>query len=263
MLIFESLTAGWINDNVGLFFLLKQFAERGNIMRLGGGLPTVVGIRTGTWPKVITRLKDWVVAVRLDNGRSQCWGRPPRTWCVSDCGGIHQVGGGGLVGGKYRGHNCHPRRKCSWGKVGHPWRRFRKIWLDSNRRCGESCHGSRSCWGNGSDVGENAGQCLYGGELIFAQSCKWYWSGTQESLGKCAGGSGGGACGAAGWDGAIVREKLDIFGGMFGAGPQNVDAVISVVVRGGSKIPTVDILGDPGATIAGCFVDNDAFSGGC
>ena len=84
----------------------------------------------------------------------------------------------------------------------------------------------------------------------------------QESLGECAGGSGGGACGAAGWDGAIVREKLDSFGDTFDAGPRNVDAVTTVVVRGGSKIPSVDTVGVPGATIARCFVDNDAGAGG-
>ena len=85
----------------------------------------------------------------------------------------------------------------------------------------------------------------------------------QESLGECAGGSGGGACGAVGWGGAIVREKLDSFGDTFGAGPRNVDTVTSSVVRGGSKIPTIDTVGGPGATIARCFVDNDTGAGGC
>ena len=65
----------------------------------------------------------------------------------------------------------------------------------------------------------------------------------QENLGKCAGGSGGGACGDAGWEGAIVRGKLDSFGDMFGAGTRNVDAVTLVVVRGRSKIPTVNTVG--------------------
>ena len=51
--IFERLTAGWVNDNVGLFFLLEKVAERGNITRLGAGLPTVVGRQTGTRPQVI------------------------------------------------------------------------------------------------------------------------------------------------------------------------------------------------------------------
>ena len=85
----------------------------------------------------------------------------------------------------------------------------------------------------------------------------------QESLGKCAGGSSGGACGAAGWDGEIVRGKLDSFGDTFGAGLRNVDAVTSVVVRGRSEIPTVDTVGGPGSTIAGFFVGNDTGAGGC
>ena len=92
--------------------------------------------------------------------------------------------------------------------------------------------------------------------MIVAHSCKQGWSGIQESLGKCAGVSGGGACGASGWGGAIVRGKLDIFGDTFGAAPRNVDAVTSVVIRGGSKIPTVDTVGSPGETVAGCFIDN-------
>ena len=158
---------------------------------------------------------------------------------------------GGIVRSKYRGHNCHPRRKCSWGKVGHPWRRCRQIGLESNRRCRARCHGSRSCWGSVSDVGENAGDSLYGGELIVAQSSKRGWSGMHESLGKCAGGSGGSACGAAGWGGAIVRVKLDSFGNCFGGGLQNVDTVTSVVVRGRSKIPTIDTVGGIGVTVAG------------
>ena len=100
MPILELLTAGWVNDNVGLFFLSENLAERGDMMRLGAGLVTVWGGRTGMWPKVITRLKDWVVAVGFDNGRSRCWGRQPCRWCGSDWGGRHREGGGGeLVGG--------------------------------------------------------------------------------------------------------------------------------------------------------------------
>ena len=77
------------------------------------------------------------------------------------------------------------------------------------------------------------------------------------------GGRCGSACGAAGWDGAIVKEKLYSFGDTFGASPRNVDAVKSVVVRGGSEIPTIDTVGVPGATVAGCFMDNAAGAGGC
>ena len=94
-----------------------------------------------------------------------------------------------------------------------------------------------------------------GGKLIVAQSCKRGWSWMQESLGECAGGSGGSACGDAGWDGTIVREKLYSFGDIFDAGPRNVDVVTSVVVSGGSKIPTINTVGGPGAAVFGCFMD--------
>ena len=57
--------------------------------------------------------------------------------------------------------------------------------------------------------------------------------------------------------------KLDSFGDTFGAGPRNVNAVIMVVVRGRSEIPTVGTVGGPGATIAGRFVNNNAGDGGC
>ena len=59
------------------------------------------------------------------------------------------------------------------------------------------------------------------------------------------------------------KTLIDSFGDTFGVGPRNVDAVTSVVVRGGSQIPTVDTMEGPGATIAGCFVDNDMGAGGC
>ena len=73
---------------------------------------------------------------------------------------------------------------------------------------------------------------------------------------------GGGTCGAAGLDGAIVREKLYSFGDMLGAGPRNVDAVTSVVVKGRSNIPPIDTVGGLGAAVARCFMDNDAGSRG-
>ena len=85
----------------------------------------------------------------------------------------------------------------------------------------------------------------------------------QEILGECASVSGGGACGTDGWYGAIVSEILDSFCDTFGAGPQNVDAVTTVVVKGGSKIPTSNTVGGPGATIYRCFIKNDAGSGEC
>ena len=107
------------------------------------------------------------------------------------------------------------------------------------------------------------GECLDGCELIVAQSCKRGWGGMQESLSECAGDSGGGACGADVWYGATLRGKLDSFGDTFGVNLRNVDAVTTVVVRGGSKILTVDTVGGAGATIARCFVENDAGARGC
>ena len=68
--IFERLTAGWVNDDVGLLFLLEKVSEGGNITRLGAGLSAVVGIRTGTRPQVIARFQNWVLTVRFDDGRS-------------------------------------------------------------------------------------------------------------------------------------------------------------------------------------------------
>ena len=59
-----------------------------------------------------------------------------------------------------------------------------------------------------------------------------------------------------------MRGKLYSFGDTFGAGPRNVDAVTLVVVRGGSEIPTINTVGGPVATVAGCFVDNNTGDGG-
>ena len=94
MSIFERLTAGWVNDDVVLFLFLKQVFERGDITRLGAGLTTVAGRRTGTRPQVIARLQNWVVMVGFDDGRAWCWGLPPCTSCGSDWGGRHRVGWG-------------------------------------------------------------------------------------------------------------------------------------------------------------------------
>ena len=57
--------------------------------------------------------------------------------------------------------------------------------------------------------------------------------------------------------------KLYSLGDTIGAGTWNVHAVTSVMVRGGSEIPTIDTVGVPGATVAGFFVDNNAGAGGC
>ena len=52
--IFERLTAGWVDDDVGLFFFINKVAEGGDIMRLGAALPTVVRRWTETRPQVIS-----------------------------------------------------------------------------------------------------------------------------------------------------------------------------------------------------------------
>ena len=60
-----------------------------------------------------------------------------------------------------------------------------------------------------------------------------------------------------------LEEKIYSFGDTFGAGPQNVDAVTPVVVRGRSEIPPIDTVGGAGAAVARCFMNNDAGAGGC
>ena len=60
-----------------------------------------------------------------------------------------------------------------------------------------------------------------------------------------------------------MRRKIYSFGYTFGTGPQNVDAVTSVVVRGESEIPTINTVEGPVATVDRCYVDNDAVVGGC
>ena len=85
----------------------------------------------------------------------------------------------------------------------------------------------------------------------------------QESLGECADGNGGGACGTDGWYGAIVREKLHSFGDAFCMGTWNVDAVTLLVVRGRSDVPSIDTVGGPGAAVVRCLVDYNLSAGGC
>ena len=48
-----------------------------------------------------------------------------------------------------------------------------------------------------------------------------------------------------------MREKLYSFGVTFGKGKRNVDAVTSVVDRGGSAVPPIDTMGGPGEAVAG------------
>ena len=85
-------------------------AERGAITLLGAGVTTVVGRLTGSWPKAITLLINWVIVVGFDNGRSRCWGLFFCIWFGSDWG-VRQKLVVGIVWGKDRGHNCNPRRK--------------------------------------------------------------------------------------------------------------------------------------------------------
>ena len=74
---------------------------------------------------------------------------------------------------------------------------------------------------------------------------------------------GGSACGATGWDGAIVREELHSFGDSFCGGTWNVNAVTSVVVKGGSEVPPIDTVGGPGEAVARCLMENYSGAGRC
>ena len=60
-----------------------------------------------------------------------------------------------------------------------------------------------------------------------------------------------------------MRGKLYSFGDTFVAVTWNVDAVTSVVFRGGSEIPPIDTMGGPDTAVSGCVMDNDAGAGGC
>ena len=60
-----------------------------------------------------------------------------------------------------------------------------------------------------------------------------------------------------------MREKLHSFGDAFCAGTWNVDAVTSVVVRGGFEVPSIDNVGGPGVAVVMCLVDYDSGAGRC
>ena len=47
-----------------------------------------------------------------------------------------------------------------------------------------------------------------------------------------------------------MRNKLHIFGDAFCAGTCNIDAVTSVVVRGGYKVPPIDTVWGLGVAVA-------------
>ena len=57
--------------------------------------------------------------------------------------------------------------------------------------------------------------------------------------------------------------KLHSFGDIFCTGTWNVDAVTSVVVWGGSEVPTINILGGAGAAVVRCLMDDDWGDGRC
>ena len=60
-----------------------------------------------------------------------------------------------------------------------------------------------------------------------------------------------------------MRGKLHSFGDAFCAGTCNLDAVTSVVLRGGSKVLPINTVGGPGTAVSRCFVDNDSGAGRC
>ena len=49
-------------------------------------------------------------------------------------------------------------------------------------------------------------------------------------------------------------EKIHCFGDALCACTWNVEAVTSVVVRGGSEVPSIDTVGGPGAAVVRCIV---------
>ena len=55
-----------------------------------------------------------------------------------------------------------------------------------------------------------------------------------------------------------MRGKLHCFGDAFCAGTWNVDVVASVVVRGGSEVPSIDTMGGPGVVVVRCLVYYDS-----
>ena len=52
-------------------------------------------------------------------------------------------------------------------------------------------------------------------------------------------------------------EELYCFGDVFYASAWDVDAVASLVVRGGSKVPSIYTVGGPGAEVVGCLMYYD------
>ena len=51
-----------------------------------------------------------------------------------------------------------------------------------------------------------------------------------------------------------MREELHSFGDAFCVRTWNLDAVTSVVVRGGSEVPSINTVGGEGAAVVRCLV---------
>ena len=77
------------------------------------------------------------------------------------------------------------------------------------------------------------------------------------------GSRGGSPCGAAVWEGGIVRVKLHSFSDALCAGTWNVYAVTLVVVRGGSEVPSINTVWAPGAVVVRCLVEYYLGAGRC
>ena len=58
-------------------------------------------------------------------------------------------------------------------------------------------------------------------------------------------------------------EELYFFGDAFCASAWDVDAVASVVVMGGSKVPSIYTVGGPGAAVVRCLVYYDSRAWRC
>ena len=58
-------------------------------------------------------------------------------------------------------------------------------------------------------------------------------------------------------------EELYCFGDVFCASKWDVDAVSSIVVRGGSEVPSIYTVGGPGAAVVGCIVYYDSRAWRC
>ena len=60
-----------------------------------------------------------------------------------------------------------------------------------------------------------------------------------------------------------MREKIHSFGDAFCVRTWNLDAVTSVVVRGGSEGTSIDTVGGPYAAVVRCLVYYESGAGRC